>query len=1018
MLLSLSVSLVALSFQGREVLVNEPFPLVPVEDVAEIAYSVDGTRLAYWVREADRTYTLYGRAADGSGPATALANLPDQHFGPRFMAGGTRVYYGSLEREGTRAFSVPFDGSAAPIEPIGQRVRGVMLTHDEARLIYLDDSISHGRFDLLSVPIGGGSPILLNTVLPGGDVTAFELTTDGTRTVYWSSATTGAGIYAAQVTASGTAVLLSAGVTSPQTDLVITRDNQHVVFRGSLPGSPRVELLIAPIDGSVAPLRLSEGVGANSVSVEEGFQVSPDGAWVAFRADRFVAGKFELFAAPTDGSAPPHPLGPALANTADVQPGFRITSDSRRVVWRADATVVTRLDLFSAPIDGSAAAIQLAGAATSDEDVNALLLFSLDGARLAFLSGVTGTFQRLFSVPVDGSSAPAQLDDHLSETLSQPSLTYDGARMVYRRFVGDEQELRVARLDGSGAPLKLAFGDHLADFTVGPDARVAFTVDQDQDGADELFTRPLDGSQPALQVSQAFVASAQGGNVYEHRVGRERVLYIADQDASGITGLYSAPWRSPNLRIRISDTTLGPIDVVEAGEVEFAADETRAVFRGWIADRESLFSASVARTEDPIVLDLGAQPFAEISSYRISPNDRAAIFLSDQDADEVFELYAAPLTFQGFPRKLSGALVQGGDVQPGYQVTPDGTRVVYVADGKTDEVFELYSTDGSGNVLVLSGTPLANRDVQTDVLISPDSTRVFFRGDLDVDNRMELYSVPIDGSSTPIKISGPSISGSNVLPGFRVTPDNVHVLFAGDQLVDQEVRLFRANSDGFGPILLLSSTLPTYDVSDILIDPTGTRAVFFAAYFFTVHQAIFSVPISGSSPPIQLSHNPPNLGFVADLAYIGETPGFQITPDGTRVLYIVDPFSSGVSSLSVVPIDGSAPATRLNPATAGQDALAFLVDPTSRWAIYLTGFATGYDLHRVPLDLSQPATQVNLDTNGRVGYDFRFSPDGSSILYRFDVLSDAKNDLYAVLPNLGPKGAPAPSPTRTVTRSP
>jgi hypothetical protein len=231
------------------------------------------------------------------------------------------------------------------------------------------------------------------------------------------------------------------------------------------------------------------------------------------------------------------------------------------------------------------------------------------------------------------------------------------------------------------------------------------------------------------------------------------------------------------------------------------------------------------------------------------------------------------------------------------------------------------------------------------------------------------------------------------------------------------MRLFRAESDGSLPPLLLSTNLPDHDVSGILIDPSGTRAGFWAARFFTVHQAIFSVPIAGGVAPVQLSHNAPNQGFVGDLDYIGETPGFQITPDGTRVLYLFDPFSTGVSSLNVVPIDGSGPAIRLNPNLSGRDALAFAVDPQSRWVAYMTGFASGFDLHRVPLDQGQPSTPVNTDGLGLVGYDFRFALDGDAILYRYDPPAQRSYNLYGLITGRKAPHSSSSRPTRTVTRA-
>ncbi len=50
--------------------------------------------------------------------------------------------------------------------------------------------------------------------------------------------------------------------------------------------------------------------------------------------------------------------------------------------------------------------------------------------------------------------------------------------------------------------------------------------------------------------------------------------------------------------------------------------------------------------------------------------------------------------------KLNGDLVPGGNVQTGFQISPDGSSIIYRADQDADEVFEMYQVPLAG------GTPL------------------------------------------------------------------------------------------------------------------------------------------------------------------------------------------------------------------------------------------------------------------------------------------------------------------------
>jgi hypothetical protein len=60
------------------------------------------------------------------------------------------------------------------------------------------------------------------------------------------------------------------------------------------------------------------------------------------------------------------------------------------------------------------------------------------------------------------------------------------------------------------------------------------------------------------------------------------------------------------------------------------------------------------------------------------------LYLADQTTDTVNELFSVP-SAGGTPVKLNGTLVPGGDVLS-HQCSPNSSRVLYVADQKTDGV--------------------------------------------------------------------------------------------------------------------------------------------------------------------------------------------------------------------------------------------------------------------------------------------------------------------------------------------
>jgi len=104
--------------------------------------------------------------------------------------------------------------------------------------------------------------------------------------------------------------------------------------------------------------------------------------------------------------------------------------------------------------------------------------------------------------------------------------------------------------------------------------------------------------------------------------------------------------------------------------------------------------------------------------------------------------------------KLNGPFTAiDGDVTS-FQISPDSTWAVYLADQDTNGVREIYSAklDGSGTSVKLNGALVGGGNV-TAFLISPDSSRVVYYADQDVNGRTELYSRPIDGSGSAVKVN-------------------------------------------------------------------------------------------------------------------------------------------------------------------------------------------------------------------------------------------------------------------------
>jgi len=78
--------------------------------------------------------------------------------------------------------------------------------------------------------------------------------------------------------------------------------------------------------------------------------------------------------------------------------------------------------------------------------------------------------------------------------------------------------------------------------------------------------------------------------------------------------------------------------------------------------------------------------------------------LTDQDTDNVDELYSVPIGGGTPPIKLNPNLNSDKDVSSFFQISPDGSTVVYTAQG-TDEVLELYSVPIGGGAAPVKLNP-------------------------------------------------------------------------------------------------------------------------------------------------------------------------------------------------------------------------------------------------------------------------------------------------------------------------
>ncbi|MBK6326909.1 MAG: hypothetical protein IPF56_13395 [Chloroflexi bacterium] len=80
-----------------------------------------------------------------------------------------------------------------------------------------------------------------------------------------------------------------------------------------------------------------------------------------------------------------------------------------------------------------------------------------------------------------------------------------------------------------------------------------------------------------------------------------------------------------------------------------------------------------------------------VNDFQISENCGWIVYVADQDADWINELYSVPLDGSTPPIQLNSALPNGGSLGS-FQISADSQYVIYLAEQDTVGLDELYST--------------------------------------------------------------------------------------------------------------------------------------------------------------------------------------------------------------------------------------------------------------------------------------------------------------------------------------
>ncbi|KPL07519.1 hypothetical protein AMJ85_09360 [candidate division BRC1 bacterium SM23_51] len=491
------------------------------------------------------------------------------------------------------------------------------------------------------------------------------------------------------------------------------------------------------------------------------YRISDDSRWVVYAADQETDEARDIFSVPIDGGVPVRLNAALPAGVAVLQYG--ISPDSKRVVYAATQNSLTVTDMYSVPIQGPAAAATQINISVSSGFGVGMFQISPDNSRVCYVTALDlGAPLTLYSVPLNGpASASIPLTDLIegsSISVQALIITPDSSRVVFRGYDWAQS-------------------------------------------ASALFSVPIEGpASAAVRISEFLPPGAQ---LYQFEISPDgsRVVYLVEQITLNVRELFSAAVAGPpGDAVRLN--TLLPINGT-INHFEISPDSSAVVYSGRqsTANFIELYSVPPAGPAAAgVKLNKTLPAGGHVYDFAISPNSDVVAYRAEQDTDDVIEVYRVPLHGPASSGvKISDTIVAGGFVSR-MDISPDGPRLVYVADMETAGDFDLYSVPLFGPAtarveLSPTGGLLFNGDV-LDFDISPDGSRVLYRGVVvfifpTFEEKKSLYSVPVEGpGNASVLMNGLLAAEGDVSLTYGFTPDSHRAVYIADQDTNDVFELY------------------------------------------------------------------------------------------------------------------------------------------------------------------------------------------------------------------------------------
>ncbi len=372
---------------------------------------------------------------------------------------------------------------------------------------------------------------------------------------------------------------------------------------------------------------------------------------------------------------------------------------------------------------------------------------------------------------------------------------------------------------------------------ISPDGQNVVYVRRLSRGNDQLFVVPIAGGTPK-GLTQPF-ENRQLVVITSIQITQDsrRVLFVSNQETDAKIELFSVPLDEGDL-IKLSpqlgnNSNIRDFKLSPNGEhVVYRADQR--------TDRVSeLFRVPISGGSST-PLNPPLESFADVFEYQVSSDSRRVVYTADQLTNAVGELFSVAIDGSDFQKLNKPAITEFGQSVTHYQISPDGSRVVYRSNQNDEDLFELFSVPIlGGNVIRLIDPPPIllppnrprNRVIASDFKITADSNLVVYRGDSTTRRMSELFRVPIIG--TRFTRLSQQIDDDEDMSEFQLSGDGERVVYAfganpigSGEIQVPATKLFEVSLAGDNRVDLTPSLASGEEISNIEYSPDNTQIIF------------------------------------------------------------------------------------------------------------------------------------------------------------------------------------------------